>query len=204
MSAILLRDYEHPSHWLSMAEEDSINNNKYFCQRCKDRNWVIECGCGCKNILLRYNDWCDLRRYIKGHQGKGKHSGSYKGGRTTNGPYWVLLKHGHRLANSYGYVLEHRYLYEQYHNCCLLKWGHVHHKNGNKKDNRKENLEGMTNVQHILHHRPNKKIDMSNRFCLLCNNTKTTIQWHNYTTNVDGHICHRCYMRIYHTNHQRR
>ena len=45
-------------------------------------------------------------------------------------------------------ILEHRYVYEQYYNCCLLPWVHIHHKNGIKHDNRIENLQPLTASQH--------------------------------------------------------
>lgn len=100
-------------------------------------------------------------------------------------------------VHSGGYVREHVYVFQNYHKCCLLDWGIIHHKNHIKDDNRLENLEGMTAQKHMSLH---KKIDMDNRICLLCNSNKTFIRpengrprWYNYN---DGVICKKCYYQI--------
>jgi hypothetical protein len=46
------------------------------------------------------------------------------------------------------YVLQHRLIYEEYYKVCLLRWTDVHHINGNKHDNRIENLIAMMHVEH--------------------------------------------------------
>lgn len=66
---------------------------------------------------------------------------------------YILIKTSdHPLADHEGYVREHRLVYERHFNCCLLSWTIIHHKNGNEKDNRIENLEPMTGSQHALKH----------------------------------------------------
>jgi hypothetical protein len=45
-----------------------VNNIKHkrFCYKCLDRNWLIECKCGCKEILMRFNKSNQQRSYLNG------------------------------------------------------------------------------------------------------------------------------------------
>ena len=54
----------------------------------------------------------------------------------------------HREANTWGYVYEHRVIAEEMIGRQLKKNEIVHHKNGKRWDNRKENLEVMDKIEH--------------------------------------------------------
>ena len=116
----------------------------------KPQQEYIECACGCKKIKPKYDNWGRPSRFIEGHNNRGK-KGLKRGSHITNG-YRFILKPDHHLADSKGYVPEHRLKFEEYHKCCLLSWAAIHHINENKLDNSIENLEGMTKKQYkILH-----------------------------------------------------
>lgn len=78
----------------------------------------------------------------------------WKGGRTTINGYVALYLPDHHLAGKTGYVLEHRKVWEDA-NGRQLKTGEVvHHRNGNRLDNRPENLEVLSRHAHSQLHRP--------------------------------------------------
>ncbi len=86
---------------------------------------------------------------------KGNVSGSnhpqWKGGKSRLGEY-MSIRVGHKK-----YQLEHRYVMEKHINRKLSRNEHVHHINGNKLDNRIENLEIIDASSHSKHHRSKDK-----------------------------------------------
>jgi hypothetical protein len=59
------------------------------------------------------------------------------------------------LVPDKGYVLEHRYVFEQYHKCCLLKTAVIHHIDGNGHNNNIDNLQLTDRKNHKkLPHKP--------------------------------------------------
>jgi hypothetical protein len=128
------------------------------------------------------------------------------------GNYYIIYKPHFKYSDKYtSYVSEHRYIMYIYLSILnnkvtyLSKDYDVHHINGNKKDNRIENLELLRHGDHskiTIITNPEiafKKINMSNRFCNLCE-SKTTIKclrdkkyydiWYN---DINGHLCSNCY-----------
>lgn len=68
-----------------------------------------------------------------------------------NHGYIISYKPQHHFARKGG-VREHRLIWEEHYNAILLPWANVHHINGNKQDNRIENLNAMTNWKHTTIH----------------------------------------------------
>ena len=86
----------------------------------------------------------------------GEKNGMWKDGRTIASNGYVLLRVGadHHLADVRGYAYEHRLVAEQELGRKLRKGELVHHINGDKTDNRPENLNVVHGIaNHLLLHR---------------------------------------------------
>lgn len=89
---------------------------------------------------------------------KGAKSGNWNGGvKVTKAGYRMILQPNHPRADSGGYVMEHIVIWEQATgvsvpmNCC------IHHLNGDKKDNRIQNLCMMQHTAHTVFHHTGAK-----------------------------------------------
>lgn len=83
----------------------------------------------------------------------GKNSGNFKDyRRTTPRGYYIRYVPDHPNASKDGLVMEHRLVVEEHLGIILPKEFDVHHINGDKKDNRIENLAIMTHAAHTALH----------------------------------------------------
>lgn len=85
--------------------------------------------------------------------GSGPYAARWNGGVAygTNG-YRLIAMHDDPRADARGYVYEHRLVMEQHLGRYLSSDEVVHHINGNKLDNRIENLQVLTNSEHVKLH----------------------------------------------------
>lgn len=84
----------------------------------------------------------------------------------SKGDYNYAVVWDHPFATKNGYVLEHRVIVENAIGRLLDKSEVVHHKNGDKKDNRLSNLEVMTRSNHSkLHAKKPKLLTFTCDFC---------------------------------------
>ena len=148
-----------------------------------------------KNGLCRVCNFKGKNNPFYGSSRKGENAPGWKGGKGLTGDKYIKIyypdHHGKRKGSI---VLQHRLIYEQYYNCCLLKWTKIHHINGNKTDNRIENLLPVFNSQHSIIENSTRPLFIK---CLMCNSDKTHIQksngrdrWFPYE-NL-GYLCDIC------------
>lgn len=82
----------------------------------------------------------------------GEHNPMWKGGRfITKYGYVRIKKYDHPFANTKNYVFEHRLVMEQHLGRYLLPFEKVHHINGNRSDNRIENLQLLESQSRHAH-----------------------------------------------------
>lgn len=77
---------------------------------------------------------------------------SITGRKRTPKGYVTLCIKTHPHGDVHGYVFEHRVVMEMKIGRYMYAGEVIHHKNGIKHDNRLENLEVMTNGEHVTHH----------------------------------------------------
>ena len=110
-----------------------------------------KCNCNTQINLRTYNGY--LKKYKEGHGNSGKPQINKSGSEHWNWKGGIIKGRYLRYRIKQGkYKVLHRIIYEQYYKCCLLSWVDLHHINGNKKDNRIENLQPIPHDKHARYH----------------------------------------------------
>ena len=126
------------------------NQGKHFCQ----------CGCGSLLVIMIHHSTRGIPRFVHGHGSRienpmsgrnGKKNPNYKFGRwIRKDGYVLILLRGNKKQSKY--ILEHRLVMQKFLGRKLKRNEIVHHKNGNRSDNRIENLELLSNSEHTSLH----------------------------------------------------
>lgn len=144
----------------------------------------------------------DVKKFCKRYYNVGENNGNWNGGRSyTSTGYQRILMPTHHASDYNGYVLEHRFVYEQHHNCCILPWIECHHIDEHPENNRIENLQLLTKSDHAKVHRG---IPI-NRECTKCGSANTSMhkarngkyypQWYKDPNNII--VCSKCFEKYY-------
>jgi hypothetical protein len=167
-----------------------------LCKSCYKQVRYIElsiptkkCKCGdplCTEIIPIKNVNGKPRKYARGHHRKKDNNRS---------PYKVLFVPDHPNSNKLGRIYEHRLVMSQFLGRPLQRGEVVHHINGNKRDNRIENLQIFdTHKKHISEttRRPPKNVK-----CEICDSNETYLDerqrpiWRGYGDSA--FICDYCF-----------
>lgn len=87
----------------------------------------------------------------------------WKGGRTIQGGYVYIYMPDHPRAHN-GYISEHRHVMEMHMGDLWDASLDVHHKNGDKQDNRIENLVALTHSEHLRLHYERRPLTSMGQF----------------------------------------
>ncbi len=120
---------------------------------------LCACGCGQPTRLAPYSDkekgWTRNQplQFLSHHHTRNKFNRRWNGGRyqTAQGYVWVKQP-GHPLADSRGYVAEHRLVAEAMLGRPLCDDEIVHHRDHNTSNNAPDNLEVLTRSEHPHRH----------------------------------------------------
>lgn len=145
-----------------------LTDKTELCVKCKGKNVLIACACGCGDIRRLKDGHGRTFFYIQNHPNSrafktGINNPAWSGGKILNTRGYVMVRLPNHPQAQAGYVLEHRLVMEQHLKRALDPLEDVHHINGIITDNRIENLQLLSHVSHTIITRTGRKASLETR-----------------------------------------
>ena len=115
-----------------------------------------ECRKETRQLIHGTSLFCNQKCYFKWKR-KNPNKRAYKGKIFVSGYIYLYMPEQPNAIKKGRYIAENRYNLEQKIGRLLKRYEVAHHINGNKRDNRLENLEVLTNSEHNKHHAKSRK-----------------------------------------------
>lgn len=155
-------------HTIWLAKQGTPHRKRYVPRPEEIPSGWCECGCGGRTSIYPMNRQnCVPQRFFRGHpvpfilghtgQKRGAENPAWRGGRRITVRGYVLVYAPRHPRAHKGCVLEHRLVMESVLGRLLLPSEDVHHLDGDKQNNRPENLELMGHAEHMSHHRAEER-----------------------------------------------
>lgn len=132
----------------SQESDGTVIRIKRICKGCNREDWLASWRVRKDSKGGTYTGlciYCDARK--RASKLNGPSHPRYKGRILNYQGYIIFRRTEHPYADKKGYVKEHRIVIEESLGRYLVHGENVHHKNGNRQDNRLENLELWTKHQ---------------------------------------------------------